>query len=187
MTANIVAAEFVDYRLVKSRSVLQIIFELPISNADDAIRLLGGTPQPGATRWVGIAPLEGSFVAAERIDPAPSVSEQLTIAGYPAAPPPPKPKAQKRWNQLTPTEQAAIRCTEPLFWSFLDHTLHQNCPSLYGSVDSVEHAAEAVRTYCEVESRKQLTTSSEAAHRWTMLEHKFYRWSREPVGSGEPV
>jgi hypothetical protein len=79
---------------------------------------------------------------------------------------PPEPKPDRRpWSALTPTQQAAIRCTDPDFWDFLsgDDFLVMN---------QVE-AAQYVRQYCGVESRAELTTSPEAAAAWRRLDNHF--------------
>jgi hypothetical protein len=67
-------ATFSDFRLVKTRQVAQFIFEVDLTQADAALRLLGGVPQPGGERWVTIAPVEdgGGF----RPEPSPSVKTE---------------------------------------------------------------------------------------------------------------
>ena len=52
-----VAAEFVDFRLVKTRSAAQLVFEVPIEKADEVLEFLGGVPKPGRDVWVGMARL----------------------------------------------------------------------------------------------------------------------------------
>ena len=51
-----IRATYSDVKLVKTRKVFQLIFEVPIEDADNALRVLGGLPRPAAERWVGIAP-----------------------------------------------------------------------------------------------------------------------------------
>lgn len=48
-------ASFSDFRLVKGRKVCQLIFEVPIEQADIALAVLGGIPNPEHSVWVGIA------------------------------------------------------------------------------------------------------------------------------------
>jgi hypothetical protein len=48
-------ASFSDFRLVKGRKVCQLIFEVPIEQADSALSVLGGIPNPEHSIWVGIA------------------------------------------------------------------------------------------------------------------------------------
>ncbi len=51
-------ASFADFRLVKGRKVAQLVFEVPIEQADQALTALGGLPQPAAETWVALARLE---------------------------------------------------------------------------------------------------------------------------------
>lgn len=93
MTA--VLATFVDARSVKSRSVMQLVLELPIEQADAALKALGGWPRPAESRWVGVAL-------------APKEREQAAK------------KERRDWPAVSPTEQAGIRCNEPTFWAYLN-------------------------------------------------------------------
>lgn len=86
-------ATFSDFRLVKGRKVAQLVFEIPIEQADAALNALGGLPQPAQETWCGIA----------RVN-------------HKAAPEPPK--ERRRWDELSYAEQAGIRCNEPQFQRF---------------------------------------------------------------------
>lgn len=52
-----IAAQFVDLKTVKTRSVVQLIFEIDISSADHIIAQLGGFPQPGEPKACAIVQL----------------------------------------------------------------------------------------------------------------------------------
>ena len=56
--AAVTQATFADFRLVKGRKVAQLVFEVPIEQADQALTALGGSPQPAAETWVALARLE---------------------------------------------------------------------------------------------------------------------------------
>src|SRR6478672_479206 len=53
-----ISAYFSDFRLVKGRKVAQLVFELAIEEADKALAVLGGVPNPAAETLVGLARLE---------------------------------------------------------------------------------------------------------------------------------
>lgn len=91
MSASAFRATYSDWKLVKTRSVVQIVMEVPLADADTAYEILGGMPNPSQERWFGIAALSG---------------EQ------------PKPK-ERSWRDLGPAQQAGIRCDEPTFVAFL--------------------------------------------------------------------
>lgn len=87
-------ATFSDLKLVKTRQVAQLIFEIPLAEFDGAYDVLGGMPNPASERWFGIAPID------------------LTT-----------PKPDKRnWRDLQPAQQAGIRCNEATFAAYLKET-----------------------------------------------------------------
>lgn len=45
-----IQADFVDAKSVPTRGVFRLIFDVPIENADHALKALGGWPQPGTNR-----------------------------------------------------------------------------------------------------------------------------------------
>src|SRR5262245_8254721 len=51
------ACTFEDIKIIKSRGVAQIICEVALEKADEALATLGGIPIPGKSRWVAIAAL----------------------------------------------------------------------------------------------------------------------------------
>jgi hypothetical protein len=85
---------FSDFRLIKGRKCAQIICEIPIEEADAALSVLGGIPQPASERWIALAPLNITSI---------------------------KPAQEKRrYENLKSAMQAGIRCTEPAFWRYLN-------------------------------------------------------------------
>ncbi len=51
-------AEYVDWKLIKTRGAIQIVFEIPLSAADHAYKVLGGMPAQDESVWFGIAKME---------------------------------------------------------------------------------------------------------------------------------
>jgi len=87
-------AVYADWKLVKTRQTIQVIFEVALQDADNAYEVLGGMPQPAGERWFGIA--------------------AINLA---------TPKPDKRdWRDLQPAQQAGIRCNEATFAAFLKET-----------------------------------------------------------------
>jgi hypothetical protein len=82
---------FADFRLIKGRKVCQIVIEVPIEQADQALAALGGLPQPATEAWVAIARLETK----QRVVPLKPENTKLSL-------------------------EAVMRCREPLFWKFLN-------------------------------------------------------------------
>ena len=75
--------------------------------------------------------------------------------------------AQKNKYELS--RQAAMRCDDPRFWTFLTE---------YGP-DPVEDsvaAAEVIRMLCDVQSRSEFDTNPKAAEKWRNLKASFDAW-----------
>lgn len=78
---------------------------------------------------------------------------------------------RKSWHELTPAQQAGIRCNDPEFWKFLT--------SLSDVVIHSEPAAAGfVREWCNVESRSEFIPKSAAAASWRGLDEEFRDWWR---------
>ena len=147
-------AVYADWKLVKTRQSVQIIFEVPLQEADAAYEVLGGMPAPAAERWFGIAALRDSERA-----PQPVVDK-----------PPAGAKRDKRdWSDLQPQQQAGIRCNEPTFIAFLKEERPDDW-------HEAQDAAECVRLICGVSSRVELGINPNAGIAWSKLERQYQAW-----------
>lgn len=90
-----IKATFSDFRLIKGRKQAQLVLEIPIEEADNALAALGGIPQPQSDHWVAVARLNG--VKKPELEP----------------------KEKRRWEDLELSAQAGIRCEEQAFRQFL--------------------------------------------------------------------
>jgi hypothetical protein len=90
-----IKATFSDFKLIRTRKLCQLVLEIPIEEADNALAALGGIPQPQSDHWVAVARLNG------------------------VAKPEPEPKEKRRWEDLKLSMQASIRCGEPAFQKFV--------------------------------------------------------------------
>lgn len=138
-------ATYSDLKFIKSRKVAQVMLELPIEQADAFVKAFG-TPNPASETWVGIARLDMSKAAAE------------------------VPKAKRQFSDLPLAQQAALRCNEPAFWTFLSHHTGEG-------IVCADDAAATVRYYCGVASRAALGMEP-AAGRWKALDDAYWGWSR---------
>jgi hypothetical protein len=140
VTAAAFSATYSDWKVIKGRKVVQVVFEVPIESADLAYQVVGGMPHPGTEAWFGIA----------RLDPRQQQEE-------PSAPrKAPVPTAQPRQSHPAGApsyaKQLGIACNEPAFWDFVRTKLPQNgCIA----VTDKEQAATAVRFLCGVKSRSE--------------------------------
>jgi hypothetical protein len=97
--ATALQATFSSFRLVQGRKVAQLIFEVPIEAADNALSALGGVPNPAEERWVGIA----------RIIPQ---KKKPSLSG------------KDIWRA---SSECAMLCKEPKFWAFLTKCYRWEC------------------------------------------------------------
>jgi hypothetical protein len=152
MTKAATLATFSDFRTVKGRKVCQLIFEVPMEAANEALQALGGVPSPVDPVWCGIA----------RVQPK-AVSEPLKAVERP----------RKTWAELTPAQQAGIRCQEQEFATFLKDSFAER-----GHAEGEDPAA-FVRKYCGVSSRGLIFKGSAAEQRWNLLESGYQAWLSE--------
>jgi len=72
-------ATFTDWRLIKGRKVVQIVFEVPLEGADEAYRVLDGMPDPGASVWCAIARLREETAPSSPSKPVQRLVQQACI------------------------------------------------------------------------------------------------------------
>ena len=142
---------FADLKSVKTRSVVQMVVEIPIEQAEQIVRAFG-FPQPGAEIAVAVA----------RLDPEKAKA---------ALPPPETPaKPKKRFHELPLSQQAALRCRDTSFWRFLkigkEHEHHE---------EGV--AASAVRVACGVVSRSEILDGTSAGDKWAFLNMEYEQFA----------
>jgi hypothetical protein len=145
-------ASYADWKLVKTRACVQIIFEVPVEKANEAYEVLGGMPFCATEKWFAIARLNESAVVAD----APAAN--LSPSHAPAA---------GAINRLT--KRAGILASSPLFLKWLREERHM----LIGTEDD---AANYIRTTCGVKTRKDILPGTEAAIRLDLLESAFICW-----------
>jgi hypothetical protein len=136
---------YADWKLIKTRSVIQVVMEIPLQDADAAYEVLGGMPAPSQERWFGIAALKGGS---------------------------PPPSSRRDWRDLSPQQQAGMRCEEAVFMSFLK----ENHPDNWR--EALADSAECVRLICGVKSRSELATNHKARVIWKQLDDEYQAWLR---------
>lgn len=52
------SATYADLKLIKTRQMVQFVFEVPLEAAEHAMNVLGGMPSPMEEKWFAIARLE---------------------------------------------------------------------------------------------------------------------------------
>jgi len=157
MTA--IRATFSDIRVVKGRKVVQLVMEIPIEEADSALRALGGVPQPDVSRWVGIAPLT------EKAATRPAEAQE------------PVKKPKRRMSELSRGQQAGIYCSDPHFQKWIATGQPNN-----GDMADLDYAIMLVRQVCGVTSRTAFNTDEDAGRAWDALKNDFDAFTGRTAG-----
>jgi len=166
-------ATYADWKLIKTRGVVQVVMEVPLADADAAYGVLGGMPNPGQESWFGIAPISLP-VQPEEASAAPPRQDS------PHAPQPDGAGKRERmeWRELQPAAQAAIRANDPQFRAFLREEM------VYPDVDTEESATISIRHICRIKSRSELSTDHRKRVLWHQLDQRYQAWlAKERVGA----
>lgn len=167
------AGSYADFKFVKTRSVCQVIIELPIEQADAFLKVFKA-PQPGKERPVALALLHLTPSGA-----APDVME----SGRQPVEPQASPKAEGSGKpQLTSGERAVrkagILCADQQFQEWLwRETPPKDAvpPGNWQAADWEEWTTMEVRHKCDVISRRELATNDIARAKFHALEVAFFQ------------
>ena len=171
-------ATYSDWKLIRSRKVVQIVLELPLEASGQAYDTLGGMPNPGAEIWVGVARLKNE---SEVMPPA--QHEPPTDA----RPAPDNPvasvsaRAKRQWRDKSYGEQAAILGSEAGFRRFL---LEQaGIVGRTGVCEAIteDKAAEMVKAHCLVSSRADIRDNHPSGPLWRELVERYRVWEAAPA------
>lgn len=146
------SATFSDLKLVKTRQVAQLIFEVPIEQFDQAYEILGGVPVPGKERWFGIAAIK--------------TPKQQEVAEEPS-------REKMNWRDMQPAAQCALRCSDATFRAFLmeEHSFRPR-----GGESHEEQATHFLRSFFGIQSRSELGTDHRKRVLWKQLDDQFQAW-----------
>ena len=138
-----ISGDFATYKHVQGRKILQLVIEVPAEMASAVFAALG-TPGSG----------EAIPVALARLQTAPEPIAK-----------PEAPKERRSFTDLPYSQQAAMRCQEPDFQTFL-------------SMRWDGEPAEIVRERCGVVSRSEIVKGTPAGDKWEALEAEYFARSR---------
>ena len=169
MTAAAFKATYADWKLIKTRGCVQLVFEVPLHEADMAYQVVGGMPDAAAERWFGIARLKSE---SEVMPDTQSRSHPRTetppasVADTPV-------RARKSWQDMSPSQQAGILCADRRFWAFLRE-------QGWGVRDE-SNAVHAIYEYCGITSRSLILPGTSAGGLWKNLHDKYQAWLMVPA------
>jgi hypothetical protein len=156
-----IAGSLVDAKNVNTHKCVRLSIDVPAELAAQVFAAFG---------WPTMA--DPVPVAIARLNPSAGSSNGRTSdfdSENAGSSPAPATKERRKWDELPPAQQAAIRCGEPEFRRFLVET---------GLAHDNEDPAETIRRTCDVESRAELNRSHEARGVWHQIEDDFFLWQR---------
>ncbi len=163
--AAVIPATFSDWKLIKTRGVVQLVFEIPIENADAAYQVVGGMPNAATERWFAIARLNES----KRATPPAPAGEAEAHKVAPVSPTP------QHWGGMSPAQQSGMLCNEQKFQTFIREVYSERWRLMNNGTDA-ERAALIVRSLCSVKSRSELAQNEAAARIWRSIVSDYRAW-----------
>ena len=164
-----------DWKLIRTRKIVQLVFELPVELSDQAYRVLGGMPNPAAETWCAIARLDPAAVKQESGVRQHSVNSDAADDTPPASGPDIPARARKPVDpDKRLAQRAGILCSDPIFHRFIAE--HYGFVFSTDADEDNERAAQFVRQRCQVDSRANIRPHTEAATRFDLLESAFICW-----------
>lgn len=148
-----VSGSLVDVKNVNTHKCVRLVIDVPAERAAEIVAAFG---------WPTM--VNPVSVAIAKIHDQPEVAS-------PDLQPKEAPKERARFKDLPLMQQAAMRCQEPLFRAFLE-TVYP----LLGRVNDAEGAADIVRNFCRVSSRREIIAGTHAGNFWAHLEGRYDRW-----------
>lgn len=165
-----------DWKLIRTRKIVQLVFEVAVEHADVAYRVLGGMPNSAAETWCAIARLDPAAVKQESgVMQTEGDTQQIRRTDTsPASGPDIPARARKPVDpDKRLAQRAGILCADPLFWRYIQ----EHHGFVFGTADeNEERAAKFVRTRCGVDSRANIKPNTDAGLTLDLIESSFICW-----------
>ena len=152
-------ATYADWKLIKTRGVVQVVMEVPLADSDAAYDVLGGMPNPANETWFGIAPIKiGAEVTKETTGPVATPRRLDKPAG-----------AKREWRDMPPQQQAGIRINEATFAAYL----RERHPEEWRET---QEADACLKMICQIESKRDLSVNHAARTLWHQIDDAYQAW-----------
>jgi hypothetical protein len=156
----VILGTYADLKIIKTRSVVQIVVEVPLERGKEVTDLLG-LPQPNAEIPVVVARMD-----AEKIKP----SNVVQIEDH--RPPEDMPLDDEPHKPPRPLSQiAGMFCSNVLFQKFIEEESEG-----WNHRPTTDEAAEWLRHACGIKSRTELNTNEAAAARFHKIRVQYHAW-----------
>lgn len=167
MSAIAFLGTYADWKLIKTRGVVQIVVEIPLHEANKAYETLGGMPDAAAEVWCGVTRIDPSKIAGN----APLLPEAPAREAGDSKAAPPAPA-----SHLSPdkkfVQHIGMICAERQFVDW--YRAYSRQPDA-----TAENAIIYVRKTCRVLSRSEIKPGTEAAKQWDWIEAAYICWKEK--------
>jgi hypothetical protein len=160
------SATYSEWKVIKTRSVVQVVFEVPIEGSDTAYQVLGGMPLPGKEKWFVIAKMNAAGVGSLASREAGVSGRDATAKIVESAP------ASRSHSPYA--REIAMACEDTDFQDFLRANF-QNEWLIQNLGFPEEKAANIVRKELGVKSRADVFPGP-TADKWRVLYDWFFTW-----------
>jgi hypothetical protein len=177
-----IEASFSDFKLIKSRSVAQIVCEVAIEHADNALAALGGIPLPGKEQPIAIARL-----LPREAREAPGNQEQSSEAAGRTSSTSNKSRSEQgkaayamKDEMEKAVTRAALLCDEAFFQDWIRRRMWGPNTAVKPTATAeqrAELAAQCLRAAIGVSSRREIASKPEAFEKFKALELEFAQHS----------
>lgn len=150
-----ILGSYADLKIIKTRSVVQIVVEVPLERGREVTELLG-LPQPNAEVPVVVARMDAEKLRQEPAQIAHDNDDARDEDGKP-----PRPLSQV----------SAILCNIVAFRRFIMEQYEG-----WDQIPTPDEAADWVREQCGVQSRRQFDTDDVAAANFKNIRSKYWAW-----------
>ena len=164
-------ASYSDWKLIRTRKIVQIVLEVPVEEADVAYQVLGGMPNPAESFWCAVARLQPE-------DFKPQASP-VPLPDKPAG------RAKRSWEELKPQPRSAsVAASNSSEHSCAKHFLTRGTGSIIRMMISRQSKWPSyfVREHCGVHSRADINSDNpQALDAWQRLEWDYRAWQHAPA------
>jgi hypothetical protein len=178
MTDAVFKACYAEWKVIKTRATVQLVFELPIERADEAYQALGGMPIAAHEVWCGIARLDPS--KEHPLPPHPAAAAPRPASSAPQPLPAGENKQKRPFGEMSPAQQAGMLCHDLAFQKFLAEEHPDRWIELRAKNPREplpDRAKAIVYQLCKVTSRAQIDADNAE---WSALVLAYRLWQREP-------
>ncbi len=163
MTNAIFEATYADFKLVKTRSTAQFIFEVPQEKANAILQMIG-IPSQDTSEWFAIAKLNKTENGGV-VPTSPAVPESELVS-----------------SPATYYERARKICGIPEFQEFAWLSTNENEYKELTSIRSYDIASNYIKRVCGVRSRSEIDGNKDAMYAYDLIMNSFNHWNKYERG-----